>query len=183
MAITAQAARTMSTVSLVWRLVAGVRLIKPPRTARKIHLNMTATRSPIWRRSASKFSSRARARTSCSRGSLTSAGIVLTGFFRNPTPDGCPEATIHTRCFSLLSARNEAHRRYGSTQGETQVDFSHKNGPRRCAGNPNYRSEASARPVARGVRHLLDRAAAPDDGTPGSVTCVLLFREPPGCGA
>ena len=78
----------MSTVSLAWRLVIEVRLIKPPSTARKIHRNITATRSPIWRRSASNLSSSARARVSCCRGSLTRAGIVLTGFFRNPGAGG-----------------------------------------------------------------------------------------------
>src|SRR5207248_2334053 len=101
------------------------------------------------------------------------------GFFAIRAPEGCAEATIHTRCFSLPSARNEASLRYGPTQGEPQVVFSHTNGPRRSAGKPNDRSEASARPVAGGVRHLLHRAAAADDGTPGPVTRVLLLREPP----
>src|SRR5438105_7276011 len=180
-------------------LVIAVKLIRPPSTARKIQRNMTATRSPIWRRSASQFSSSARARSSCfdphelsaligsSRGPLgrwspESAGLVLTGFFSYPLPDVVSEATIHTREVSRLIARNRTSLRYGSQQGESRVHVSGYTPPTNGV-QPNARSEASARAIAGGVRHLLHRAAAADDGTPRSLARVLLLREPPGRGA
>src|SRR2546428_2017625 len=69
--------RAMSTVNFSWLLVIEVRLTSAVRTARKIQRNMTATRSPIWRRWASKFSSSARARTSLCRWSLATTGWLL----------------------------------------------------------------------------------------------------------
>src|SRR6266849_5264856 len=73
----AQTPRAKSTVNFSWLLVIEVRLTSAVSTARKIHRNMTATRSPNWRRWASKFSSRARARTSLCRWSLATTCWLL----------------------------------------------------------------------------------------------------------
>src|SRR5690242_4336109 len=106
----------MSTVSLAWMLVREVRLISAPRTARKIQRNITATRSPIMRRSASKLSSRTLARSSCWRGSMATTAGVLIGIcvyaVAGPLPGGYHS---HSRIQSA-SARNAAHPRYGHTQ-------------------------------------------------------------------
>src|SRR6266436_2060758 len=73
----AQTPRAMSTVTFSGVLVTDVRLTSAVSTARKIQRNITATRSPIWRRWASKFSSRARARTSLCRWSVATTGWLL----------------------------------------------------------------------------------------------------------
>src|SRR5439155_9373253 len=118
-AMTAQTPSTMSTVSLAWMLVIGVRLMSAPRTARKIHRNMTGTRSPIARRSASNFSSRTLARSSCWRWlGVTTAGMFI-GILLSRGRSCSPEATIHTRdsnFFARCGARNEPDPRYFSTQ-------------------------------------------------------------------
>src|SRR5207253_1109497 len=80
-------------------------------------------------------------------------------FFLIRWPDAGSEATIHTREFSRLAARNRTSLRYGSQQGESRVHVSGYTPPTNGV-QPNARSEASARAIAGGVRHLLHRAAA-----------------------